>query len=115
MPETIRNCPECGARVWPLPDGTCPACRRLSFAEGHQSGITPNAAEEPEATVRATSGTDLDINAAELSPDLHPNARELFQDLEPDAEKSVRDVDVSEDYRRRNAKCRRSALSVRPA
>lgn len=34
-----RPCPKCGARVIPMKDGTCPACRVRSFASGSEAAV----------------------------------------------------------------------------
>jgi len=39
MPLDIRRCRGCGARVVPMADGTCPACKQQSFSqEDHDAG-----------------------------------------------------------------------------
>lgn len=43
MSEYLKVCPNCGTRVWPMPDGVCPACRVVAFpASQSPSAATPS-------------------------------------------------------------------------
>jgi len=71
MPLAVEHCPECGTKVVPMSDGTCPACRKRSFAsrEDRASAIVeacmvPHKASETKGPAEAPSGRKTSVGGS---------------------------------------------------